>query len=221
MSIRYSVGILLALVLFALAFSAFAEEVVVSDDGKQIRLNDDGTWVQVSQDRFATNAQGQRVRLRADGTWNVMSVAPNDLDQPGRPEQVAVSLQDEPVLFLKSVEILRREIKRAKSTHAETRMRYTIGVDNKTEEAVTLDLTGPFNATTSRGGEYPTLSVDGPGKIDAREQGEVVVVVQDAPAWFGIKYLSLEVPAGAVGNASKRLLNKNMNEVKRLRVDQF
>ena len=224
---RYSVSILLVL-----ASSAIAEEVVVSDDGRQIRLNDDGTWVQVSQDRFATNAQGQRIRLRADGSWNVISASSEDIVRSGSIPNTA-SLQDEPVIFLKNVEILRREIKRAKSTHAETRMRYTIGVDNKTEQTVALDLTGPFEATTNRGGEYPLLSADGPSQVHpllsadgpsqvlAGQQAEVVVVVEDSPAWFGVKFLSLEVPAKAIGNAGARLLNKNMNEVKRINVDDF
>ena len=212
---RYSVSILLVL-----ASSAIAEEVVVSDDGRQIRLNDDGTWVQVSQDRFATNAQGQRIRLRADGSWNVISASSEDIVRSGSIPNTA-SLQDEPVIFLKNVEILRREIKRAKSTHAETRMRYTIGVDNKTEQTVALDLTGPFEATTNRGGEYPLLSADGPSQVLAGQQAEVVVVVEDSPAWFGVKFLSLEVPAKAIGNAGARLLNKNMNEVKRINVDDF
>lgn len=212
---RYSVSILLVL-----ASSAIAEEVVVSDDGRQIRLNDDGTWVQVSQDRFATNAQGQRIRLRADGSWNVISASSEDIVRSGSIPNTA-SLQDEPVIFLKNVEILRREIKRAKSTHAETRMRYTIGVDNKTEQTVKLDLTGPFEATTNRGGEYPLLSADGPSQVLAGQQAEVVVVVEDSPAWFGVKFLSLEVPAKAIGNAGARLLNKNMNEVKRINVDDF
>ena len=212
---RYSLSILLVL-----ASSAVAEEVVVSDDGRQIRLNDDGTWVQVSQDRFATNAQGQRIRLRADGSWNVISASSEDIVRSGAIPNTA-SLQDEPVIFLKNVEILRREIKRAKSSHAETRMRYTIGVDNKTEQTVALDLTGPFEATTNRGGEYPLLSADGPRQVLAGQQAEVVVVVEDSPAWFGVKFLSLEVPAKAIGNAGARLLNKNMNEVKRINVDNF
>ena len=213
--IRYSLSLLLLL-----ASSALAEEVVVSDDGRQIRLNDDGTWVQVSQDRFATNAQGQRIRLRADGSWNVMSTSPEDIARSDGGQNVA-SLVDEPVIFLKTVEILRREIKRAKSKHAETRMRYTIGVDNKTTETISLDLTVPFEATTNRGGDFPLLSADGPRQVLAGQQAEVIVVVEDSPAWFGVKFLSLEVPAQAIGNAGARLLNKNMNEVKRLNVESF
>ena len=213
--IRYSLSLLLLL-----ASSALAEEVVVSDDGRQIRLNDDGTWVQVSQDRFATNAQGQRIRLRADGSWNVMSTSPEDIARSDGGQNVA-SLVDEPVIFLKTVEILRREIKRAKSKHAETRMRYTIGVDNKTTETISLDLTVPFEATTNRGGDFPLLSADGPRQVLAGQQAEVIVVVEDSPAWFGVKFLSLEVPAQAIGNVGARLLNKNMNEVKRLNVESF
>ena len=100
-------------------------------------------------------------------------------------------------------------------------MRYTIGVDNKTEETVSLDLTGPFEATTNRGGVYPLISANGPSQVLAGQQAEVIVIVAGSPAWFGVKFLSLEVPPRSIGNAGARLLNKNMNEVKRVNVDSF
>lgn len=208
-----------AIFLILLTSFAMAEEVVVSDDGRQIRLNDDGTWVQLSQDRFATNAQGQRIRLRADGKWNVMSA--QDTTQGVRSSIEPVPLQDEAILYLKSVEILRREIKRSKSRHAETRMRYVVGIENNTADTIRIDRAGQYRASTNRGGEYALLSVTGPADVSPGATAELVVVVADSPTWFGVKHLSLEVPESALGNAAPRILNKNMNEVRRVNVDEF
>jgi hypothetical protein len=211
--IRYSV----ALVCLSLS-SVYAAEVVISDDGRQIRLNDDGTWVQISQDRFATTIAGERVRLRPDGSWNYVNGRSPRLSNADAPEPL---IEDEVVLFLKSVEILRREIKRAKSTHAETRMRFTIQIDNVTQEHVSVDKSARFSASSNRGGDYETLEVSGTDRVDAGASGEVVVIVDGSPVWFGTKYLSLEVPANAIGNPVRRMLNKRMDEVRRITVDNF
>lgn len=211
--IRYSV----ALACLSLS-SVNASEVVISDDGRQIRLNDDGTWAQISQDRFATTLAGERVRLRPDGSWNYVHDASPPASSVKAPGPV---IEDEAVLFLKSVEILRREIKRAKSTHAETRMRYTIQIDNVTEEDVSVDKSARFSAGSNRGGSYETLEVFGADRVAAGASGEVVVIVDGSPVWFGTKYLSLEVPANAIGNSVQRMLNKRMDEVRRISVDNF
>lgn len=198
--------------------SVNAAEVVISDEGRQIRLNDDGTWAQVSQDRFATTLAGDRVRLRPDGSWNYVNAPTGDVSAVDKTKPL---IEDEVVLFLKSVEILRREIKRAKSTHAETRMRYTIQIDNVTAQDVRVDKSARFSAGSNRGGDYETLEVFGVDRVAAGESGEIVVIVADSPVWFGTKYLSLQVPANAIGNSVRRVLNKRMDEVRRVRVDAF
>ena len=72
---------------------------------------------------------------------------------------------------------------------AQDHLRIHVAHMSKTEETVTLTLSGPFEATTNRGGDFPLLSVVGPDQILAGEQAEVVVVVEDAPAWLGVKFL--------------------------------
>ena len=51
------------------AFHVNAEKVGLSDDGREVRLAEDGTWEYVSDDRYATLPDGQRVLLKSDGTW--------------------------------------------------------------------------------------------------------------------------------------------------------
>ncbi len=210
--IRFSLLVLL----IAAAASSLSEEVVVTDDGKQLQLNDDGTWVHVSQDRFATTESGERIRVRANGTWNYVTTVGSPIGPASSP-----IMQDEVVIFLHAVEILRREIKRAKSTHADTRMRYTVRINNGTDEELAIDRHAPYLSTTNRGGNYPVLSVTGPATVLPGATADISIVVADSPAWFGVKHLSLEVPVNALGNSVRRVLNKGMDEVKRIRVDQF
>lgn len=46
-----------------------ADEIVLSDDGREVRIKQDGSWEFVSDDRFATTRDGERVRLKFDGSW--------------------------------------------------------------------------------------------------------------------------------------------------------
>ena len=197
---------------------------MVSDDGRQIQLNADGTWVQVARDRFATTATGERVRLRPDGTWSIVRVedAPAVARQDAAP--VTRQLVEEPALFLSHAEIQRLTRKRAKSKHAETRMLFTVEVRNDSPETVALggDLQASLAVRDSRGGGYEVLSAaPATRSLAPGAQTQVAVVAADAPRWFGIKYLSVEVARGALGNAQRRILSKNMDEVVRRDVEAF
>jgi hypothetical protein len=41
--------------------------IAISDDGHGIQLHEDGSWIFLSEDRFATTSQGTPIRLRQDG----------------------------------------------------------------------------------------------------------------------------------------------------------
>jgi hypothetical protein len=46
-----------------------ANQEIITDDGREVMLKDDGTWVYRSTDRFANTTDGRRVRLKEDGSW--------------------------------------------------------------------------------------------------------------------------------------------------------
>lgn len=206
-----------------------ADEVVISDDGRQIQLSGDGSWVQLSKDRYATNAAGQRVRLKADGTWTII----DDDELAAMLERPSVSPQrplspltaaSESTLFLARVEILKRRIKRAKSVHAETNTVYHLQVLNDSTEHIqlTAGLKNVLRARSSSGGEYPIESVAfDKASVAPGERSDIQVVAKGAPQWFGVKYMVLEVAAGALGNRQQRILSKSMDDVEKRSVDSL
>ncbi len=202
------------------AFSMATSEVVISDDGRQIQLNGDGTWVQLSKDRYATNAAGQRLRLAADGTWSIVD---SDKTLQGAP-LTPITAANESTLFLAKVEILKRQIKRAKSVHAETVTVYQLQIKNDTDQTISLegDLSQRFVASSSGGTEYPieSIEVDKP-QVAPGERGNITLVALGSPRWFGTKYMALEVAANTLGNSEKRILSKSMNEVDKRTVDDI
>ena len=196
------------------------EEVVISDDGRQIQINGDGTWVQLSKDRYATNSAGQRLRLKPDGTWNVMA----DTERTQGTPLTRLSAANETTLFLEKVEILKRKIKRAKSIHAQSNTVYHLQVLNDTSDVIRLDvdLTGALTAGHSSGGRFPIERVSyDRAEIAPGERGQLTVVAEGAPQWFGVKYMTLEVAANALGNSNRRVLSKNMTEVVKREVEQL
>ncbi len=215
--------VLLSILFVLLGLSASAAEVVISDDGRQIQINGDGTWVQLSKDRYAINAAGERIRLKPDGTWSLLGEA-TPADSPGQAALTPISAALESTLFLSKVEILKRRIERAKSTHAEVRTIYHLQVVNDSPADITLDdsLSTKLQPGSSSGAEFEVISVKFPSAlIEPGERETIEVVVDGAPRWFGTKAMTLEVPAGVLGNRQTRVLSKIMSDVERRNVDAF
>ena len=203
---------------FCLACIATAEEVVIDDDGRLIQLNEDGTWLMLSRDSFATTEAGERIRLRPDGTWSYAAV-----DEA--PAAVARAVPDSDVsLYLAHVEIERKILRRQKGRHAETKTFFTLRVINDSSAPVPISdsLVTQLTVRSSRGGIYEIESVSSTtDSIRPGEQADLIAVASGSPQWFGIKYLSVEVPAGTFGDAPARVLRKDMDEVVRTDVDSF
>ncbi len=214
---------LLGVLLVLLGVSVSAAEVVISDDGRQIQINGDGTWVQLSKDRYAINAAGERIRLKPDGTWSLLGDAIPD-DARGAVALTPISAALESTLFLSKVEILKRRIERAKSTHAEVRTVYYLQVVNDSPADISLDnsLSAKLLPGSSSGAEFDVISVSFPsGLIKPGERETIEIVADGAPRWFGVKAMTLEVAAGALGNRQSRVLSKIMSDVDRRDVDDF
>ena len=225
---------LLALLFGGFASAAAPGEVVIDDQGRQIQLNGDGTWVQVSRDRFATNAAGERIRLRPNGTWSLIQPEPNAPDlEPGiasTPKAPVLGLPaDDVSFFLARLELLKKRKNRGKSNHSDIRWVFTVVVENQTSGALRLNASPDrFQVENSRGLAFDVLSAFsekvqlGPG-----ERTEVRVVAGEPEQRFapqvnwGVKYLSLHVAPNTLGNTAKRTLSQNMDQIVRREVSSF
>jgi hypothetical protein len=91
---------------------AKAQEIVIDSDGRQIQLNDDGSWSLLSRDLFATNEAGERVRIRPDGTWAIADSTNLPPARASNLESAATERANIPVadnlvsVYLSGVEIL-------------------------------------------------------------------------------------------------------------------
>lgn len=44
-------------------------KTAIADDGREVRLKDNGVWEYVTDDVFATTSDGQRIRLKSNQRW--------------------------------------------------------------------------------------------------------------------------------------------------------
>lgn len=87
----------LALTIAALSASLFsplslADRDAIGDDGREIRLLDNGSWEYTSTDRFATSEDGTRVRLKDSGNWEFIGNAPMQTKEQVRTENLDITL---------------------------------------------------------------------------------------------------------------------------------
>ena len=87
----------MALTLAALSASLFsglslADRDAIGDDGREIRLLDNGSWEYISTDRFATSEDGTRVRLKDSGSWEFIGNAPMQTKEKVRTENLDITL---------------------------------------------------------------------------------------------------------------------------------
>lgn len=204
------------LCLCLLACSQTNAEIVLSDDGREVKLNDDGSWEYVSGDRFATRDDGSRIRLGEDGSWQEVTDERKWLTVSTQPRQLSKDRQEDGAYSFELAEV---EIESVRSTQQKnTRVRSQILLIIKVTSQQHLprielarDL---FKVSDSKGRVYPIKDVSlitGENKAD--ETLSFRVIASGAPRWWGAKFFRLEIDPGTAGNVTGLVLIKSMSEV--------
>ena len=219
-----------------------ADQDVVSDDGREVRLHDDGTWSLLSRDRFATTQDGRRIKLMPNGQWVevtqstdggvAVSTAVPTSASTSTSTSTSTSAKRLPVnelgggagILLTRVDVLKKKTKTHKSHKVDTRMAYHLQITNPGDQAIVLNqqLATAMQAADSKGRKYTTLSLRYEGdQIAAGASKQVVVLIDGAPRWYGVQFLSLEIAPDTFGGNRRMVLSKNMNDVTTLVVEEF
>jgi len=99
-----------------------ADKKLITDDGREVLLKDDGSWIFRSTDRFANTDDGRRVRLKQDGSWHyVKNKAMKSTTKTQTPG---------PVIKLEKVIIEKYERKALKNTRVKTRTVFYLQLEN-------------------------------------------------------------------------------------------
>lgn len=211
-----------------------ADQDVVSDDGREVRLHEDGTWSLLSRDRFATTQDGRRIKLMTNGQWVEVKQAADGGVAASTAASASTSASAKRLsvnelgggagILLTRVDVLKKKTKTHKSHKVDTRMAYHLQITNPGDQAIVLNqqLATAMQAADSKGRKYTTLSLRYEGdQIAAGASKQVVVLIDGAPRWYGVQFLSLEIAADTFGGNRRMVLSKNMNDVTTLVVEEF
>jgi len=211
-----------------------ADQDVVSDDGREVRLHEDGTWSLLSRDRFATTQDGRRIKLMTNGQWVEVKQATDGGVAASTAASASTSASAKRLsvnelgggagILLTRVDVLKKKTKTHKSHKVDTRMAYHLQITNPGDQAIVLNqqLATAMQAADSKGRKYTTLSLRYEGdQIAAGASKQVVVLIDGAPRWYGVQFLSLEIAADTFGGNRRMVLSKNMNDVTTLVVEEF
>mgnify|MGYP001380320818 CR=1 FL=1 len=214
----------------ALIFSGFgallsvgllADQIIISDEGREVLLREDGTWEFLSEDRFGTLKNGTRIRLRSDGRW---SVGKNEDEWVSMPARLLRASKDtltlEGIYFnLSKVVIESERGKNRKNSTLRAQIIAELVIDPTTKK-FSLPEKSSLKVTDSRGREYEAKTIS---LISEQGNSSIVlrIILNGAPRWWGVKFFKFEFNSGAFGQGVPIELTKAMSEVFRFEVDKL
>ena len=197
----------------------FADQDVISDDGREVLLKDDGSWIFLSTDRYANTEDGRRVRLKADGSWEYVGNAPMQSEQQVRTTTTDIKLQQ--------VVIEKHEEKSYKNVRvtSQTVFYLDINVSPLADKDITIsdaDLSR-IKVEDDKGKSYPVLSIS-PKPLTLKPDSKQTVEIRadGAPSWLrGTKVMKIELAAGLAGNDKPITLEQRVDDMETIKVDGF
>ena len=148
------------------------EEIVLSDDGREVRLNADGSWAFVSEDRYATTKAGDRIRLRSDGQWEAVK-------DPSWQTATAISRNPATAEGLSVSDFVIESVRSTKHKNSRVRNQMVIDIPMTEREDLVRALEARrVGVKDSKGRSYEITSV-------AMRESRLRIIADDAPTWWG------------------------------------
>ena len=150
-----------------------ADQQVITDDGREVLLKGDGTWVFRSTDRFANTDDGQRVQLKQDGSWQYVGNAPMATEEHVRSTLLDIKLQ--------KIVIERHEKKVQKNVRLRTQtvfyVNFGLSARAKNNISITKNDVTHIEVKDNNGKAYPVLSIH-PAPVVLKPGSDTTMVIR-------------------------------------------
>jgi len=150
-----------------------ADQQVITDDGREVLLKGDGTWVFRSTDRFANTDDGQRVQLKQDGSWQYVGNAPMATEEHVRSTLLDIKLQ--------KIVIERHEKKVQKNIRLRTQTVFYLNLGlsplAKNNISITKNDVTHIEVNDNNGKTYPVLSIH-PAPVVLKPGSDTTIVIR-------------------------------------------
>jgi hypothetical protein len=196
-----------------------ADQNGLTDDGREVILNEDGTWEFRSSDRYANTADGHRVRLKADNTWEYVGNAPLASNDQVRTTILDIKLQKA------EFEIHKKKVQKNIREKSQTVFYLNISVSPAAKQNVTIANTdlSRIQVRDNKGKTYPVLSLTpSPLTLAPNSKQTVTVRAKDSPGMLsGAKSMELVLNPGVLGNEDVITLSRNISDIEKKNVEGF
>jgi len=196
-----------------------ANQDVITDDGREVLLRDDGTWEFSSTDRFANTKDGQRIRLKDDGSWQYVGNAPLTSKQQIRTTDLDIKLR--------RVVIETHEKKVQKNTRVKSQTVFYLNLElsplAKSDISINENDISRVKVNDSEGKDYPVLSIQAePAILKPGSDTTVTVRVDGAPQWWkNVKLMEMIFKPGIFGLQAPVTLSQNVDDIDKKKVEGF
>jgi hypothetical protein len=188
-------------------------------DGREVILNDNGTWEFLSTDRYANRNDGTRVRLKEDGSWQVIGNAPLESKEQVRTTDLDIKLQ--------KVVIETHEKKVQKNTRIKTQTVFYVDLSYspQAKNNITIDQSdiSLIEVKDNNGKNYSVLSIK-PNDTQIKPDTNMTLVIraEKSPSFFdSVKSMEIIFKKGMLGIDEQITLSQRVIDFGNEKVDGF
>lgn len=204
-----------------LAAPVLADRAAVGDDGREIRLLDNGQWEYSSTDRFATSEDGTRVRLKEGGKWEFIGNAPMQTKEKVRTENLDISLK-------KVITEFTKEKAGTKSTRYSSQTVFFLDLDVSSygdNVNAVLDNFELIKAQDNKNTIYPVVNITpAQTSFEAGKKYQLQIRVDGSPSGsivWGSRTINLTIDKSVFGSNENLTFTLRADEIKKQQVEEL
>lgn len=209
----------LALSLAPLSNALSATQEIITDDGREVLLKEDGSWVFRSTDRFANTKDGRRVRLKDDGSWQYTGNAPLVMKEQVRTTDLDIKLQKV------VIETYEKKVQKNKRIKTQTVFYLNLELSALAKGNININKndTSMIKVIDNNGKNYPVLSIQpSPTILEPNSNITIVIRAKSSPSWLDkVKSMEVVLHPGIFGIQDPITLKQNVIEFDEKKVDGF
>ena len=210
---------MIALVLLADSHVLSADQQVITDDGREVVIKENGTWEFRSTDRFANTKDGLRVRLKEDGSWQYVGNAPMTSNRQVRTTELDITLQNV------VVETYEKKVQKNTRVKSQTVIHFELELSPLSKSHINIDKNdiSLINVTDNKNRSYPVISIQPvPTILKPGSNTSVTLRTDGAPQWWkNVKSIAITFKPGIFGLQDPVTLTQKVDDIDKKNVDGF
>ncbi len=196
-----------------------ADQQIITDDGREVLLWEDGSWQFLSDDRFATTTDGRRVRLKQNGSWEYLDNAAKSSMGQAHLADLEITIQQV------VVETHETKVHKNKRVTSQTVFYLSLQASSGAERTISMTAENKslIEVKDNTGRNYPLLSVKpDQAEIEPAKATTIVLRADGSPQWWkNVKSMEVTFKRGLFGLRETVSLSKDTGEFVSKKVTGF